>query len=389
MWIDNARLVLPGEVIERGALRVEGGLIAEVRRAGVAGPALDARGMTLLPGLVDLHGDMIERELEPRPGTRFDPALALIELDKRLAASGVTTAFASLSFADGLGLRSESRALEIIAAILEHRAHLHVDHRVHARYEVSNVGSQPQLLALLRAGTVDLLSLMDHTPGQGQYRDLETYVQYMARWLGKERAEVRALALARPDSERVWALGAALGRAAQDAGVPVASHDDDTPEKVALVREMGATISEFPVTLAAAQAACARGMTVFMGAPNALRGQSHSGNLSALDALAAGALHGLAADYAPMTMLQAAWQAALRGLLSWPAAADLVTGAPARATGLTDRGALAVGRRADLVLVEDHLRPRVRLTAVRGRVVYHDGALDPAGQRLLHRPQEV
>ena len=388
MWIENARIILPGEVLACGALHIEDGLIADICQGGAPRPALDARGMTLLPGLIDMHGDMIERELEPRPGTRFDPALALIELDKRLAACGVTTAYASLSFADGLGLRSDSRAQEIISALLDARPHLLVDHRVHARYEVSNTEGQPQVLDMLRTGALDLISLMDHTPGQGQYRDMEAYVQYTARWLGKDERLVRQLAQERMEagSAQVWALGAELGAAARQQGVAVASHDDDTPQKVALVQGLGATISEFPVTLEAARAAAERGMTVFMGAPNALRGSSHGGNLSALDALEAGVLHGLAADYSPMSLLQAMWRVAREERVTWPRAAALVSTAPAQATGLNDRGSLAVGKRADLVLVEDGWRPRVRLTLVSGRVVYDDGSLGAAPQRVLLAP---
>ncbi|WP_409013488.1 hypothetical protein, partial [Deinococcus sp.] len=255
-WIENARVILPDAVLEGGAVLLEDGVIADLRDGGAPAPALDARGMTLLPGLVDLHGDMIERELEPRPGTRFDHDLALIELDKRLAASGVTTAFASLSFADGLGLRSDTRAEGIIRDLALHRSSLLVDHRVHARYEVSNTDAMLPLLALLDEGLVDLVSLMDHTPGQGQFRDMETYVGYTARWLGRPAEEVRALAHARLDAGtgEVWQLARALGLAAQERGVALASH---------------------------------------------------SGNLSALDALEAGALHGLASDYSPMAMLHA------------------------------------------------------------------------------------
>jgi len=382
MWLENARMILPDRVLECGALHIADGVITEIREGGAPTQALDAQGMTLFPGLVDLHGDMIERELEPRPGTRFDHDLALLELDKRLASSGVTTAFASMSFADGLGLRSDSRALEIIQTLVDRRKVLLVDHRIHARYEVSNVDAQPQILALMEQGHLDLISLMDHTPGQGQYRDMETYVNYLAKWLGRNADHVRELAQERmnTDSGHVWSVGAELGKIACTRGIAVASHDDDTPEKVRLVQGMGATISEFPVTLEAAQEACRLGMQVFMGAPNALRGTSHSGNISALDALEAGVLHGLAADYSPMTMLQAAWRIASEQRRTWSEAAALVSTTPAKAAGLHDRGRLEVGLRADLVLVEAGHRPRVRLTLAGGRVIFHDGTLSEVKQ---------
>lgn len=382
-WIYNARVVLPGEVLERGAVRLENGQIAEIRAsfAPLAGAGLNAQGMTLLPGLVDMHGDMIEKELEPRPGTRFDHDLAIIELDKRLAAYGVTTAFASLSFADGLGLRSDDRAEGIIRDLVARRPQLNVDHRVHARYEVSNTDSLRPLLTLIGEGMIDLISFMDHTPGQGQFRDMEGYVTYIARHSGRPVDEVRREAAGRMDAgtEDVWRQARALSAAALQAGIPLASHDDDTAGKVKLLAGLGVTISEFPVTLEAARAACAHGLTTVMGAPNALRGRSHSGNLSALDALAAGTLHGLAADYSPMTMLPAAWAVAAQGLRSLPQAVAMVTDVPARTTGLGDRGRIEVGRRADLVLVQDVAgRPRVRLTVCGGAAVYNDGALDRA-----------
>lgn len=389
MWIVNARLVLPGRVVPRGALRMEQGLIAEIRE-DTPPPCpgdLDARGLTLIPGLIDLHGDMIERELEPRPGTRFETELALLELDKRLAGCGVTTAYASLSFADGLGLRSDSRALEIIQELLALRGSLKVDHLIHARYEVSNTDAQPQLRELLQQGSIAMLSLMDHTPGQGQYRDMETYVNYLAKWLGRDAQSVRELALERlrqgttelGGGAVVWQIGAELGLLARSLGVAVASHDDDTPRKVRLVQDMGATISEFPVTIEAARAAREQGLWVVMGAPNALRGESHSGNLSALDALDAGLLDALASDYSPMSMLQAAWQIARHGRLELPEAVRLVTSGPAASAALSDRGQLKVGLKADLVLVEDLSRPRVRMTMRGGRTVYHDGTLDAQG----------
>lgn len=376
-WITGARLVLPERVIEDGALLIRDGLIAEIREGPAPEAALHAGGLTLLPGLVDMHGDMIEKELEPRPGTRFDHDLAILELDKRLAASGVTTAFASLSFADGLGLRSDTRAVGLIRDIVALRPHLLVDHRIHARYEISNTDACPAVLELVHEGMIDLISLMDHTPGQGQFRDMEVYVQYLSRHLGRHADEVRGEAENRMDAgtEEVWDIARSLADAARQAGIPLASHDDDTQQKVALLHELGVTISEFPVTLDAARAAAERGMTTFMGAPNALRGQSHSGNLSALDALNDGSLHGLASDYSPMTMLQAAMRIAERELRSLPEAVQMVTLAPARATGLTDRGSLEVGKRADLVLVEAVGRPRVRLTVVGGHAVYHDGTL--------------
>lgn len=384
-WITNARLILPDQVIEQGAIQIKDGLIADIREGDAPTAALDAQGMTLIPGLVDMHGDMIERELEPRPGTCFDHDLAIIELDKRLASSGVTTAFSALSFADGLGLRNDDRAAGLIRDLTAMRSHLLVDHRIHARYEISNVEAYPVVLELLNEGLLDLISLMDHTPGQGQFRDMEFYVEYISRYSGRSAEEVRSEANKQMEagSEEMWKVAKQLSKIAADAGIALASHDDDIREKVELTKGLGVNISEFPVTLEAAQTAYHSGMSVFMGAPNALRGKSHSGNLSALQALEAGVLHGLASDYSPMTMLQAAWKIARENKLNWPQAIALISRAPAEATGLTDRGILEVGKRADFVVVENQQRPRVRLTVCKGQTIYNEGALTEVKQPHL------
>lgn len=380
-WIENVRLVLPDQVIEQGAIQMEDGVIADLREGGAPASALDAKGMTLIPGLVDVHGDMIERELEPRPGTRFDHDLAIIELDKRLASSGVTTAFSALSFSDGLGLRNDQQAASLIRDLAKMRSHLLVDHRIHARYEISNTDAYEVVLGLVNDHLLDLISLMDHTPGQGQFRDMEIYVEYISRYSGRSAEEVREQANQQMEqgTEAMWQVAKQLSKMAADKNISLASHDDDTSDKVEVTQSLGVSISEFPVTLEAAQAAQNSGMSVFMGAPNALRGKSHSGNLSALEALEAGVLHGLASDYSPMTMLQAAWKIASEQRLDWPAAIALISHAPAQATGLTDRGTLEVGKRADLVLVENQERPRVRVTWRQGQAVYNDGALGSYG----------
>jgi alpha-D-ribose 1-methylphosphonate 5-triphosphate diphosphatase len=383
-WISNARLVLPDGVLERGSIRIERGLIAEMLEGPVSGfkHVTDAHGMTLIPGVVDVHGDMLEREIEPRPGSEFPTQIAMIELDKRLAAAGVTTAFAAVSFAEARTnqrLRSEERAKGIIHDIAAHRDSMLVDWRVHARFEITNHGAAPILRELIEAQHLELVSLTDHTPGQGQYRDLEQLIAYSARWRGAPREEVEANILEKmrrvADAPPSWEVVRDVARIAVNAGVSVASHDDDTVEKVDLVWAVGATLSEFPVSLAAALEAKRRGMAVIMGAPNALRGGSHSGNLSALDALEAGALDILAADYSPGSLVQAAFRIVRDGRLPLERAVALITENPARAVNLSDRGRIAVGCRADIALLEVNDLPRVRATWRGGRVVYSDGTL--------------
>jgi alpha-D-ribose 1-methylphosphonate 5-triphosphate diphosphatase len=380
LWLSELRLVLPDRVLESASLRIEGGRVAEVREGPAPHPDLHCAGLTAIPGLVDLHGDMLEREVEPRPGAQLPLEMSLLELDKRLAAAGVTTAYAAISFAEHRQkgqIRTEERARELVQGVAGLRTGLLVDFRVHARFDITNPRAAPVLTELLGEGLVDMVSLNDHTPGQGQYRDLEHYLGFIARWRDQSREEVEArlqerLLQAR-DVPVAWEVVAEVAQLAAQNGLRLASHDDDTPAKVELVHKLGASISEFPVTREAAQEARQRGMAVVMGAPNALRGGSLAGNLSALEALQAGLLDILAADYYPAAMLQAAWTIAARGYLSLPQAIGLVTLNPARAVGLHDRGSLVPGQQADLVLLETSPRLRVVGTLRQGRFIYWAG----------------
>jgi alpha-D-ribose 1-methylphosphonate 5-triphosphate diphosphatase len=403
MWLTNLQIVLPERVIARGALRVEAGQIAEIiDRMPVAPPAgsnglpvVDGEGLTLIPGAIDMHGDMIEQEVEPRTGARLPLNLAIHELDRRMAAAGVTTSYASISFwepdSETRKLhRSGERAAELAAAVAQVRPQLLTDLRVHARYELTTPVVAPPLRRALEAGQIQLLSLMDHTPGQGQYRDVDRYVHYLVAYRNMPIEQLRLEAEARmrraQEDTSMWDITYDLVGLAKGQGLVIASHDDDTPEKVALMHNLGVTISEFPVSLVAAQAARQRGMHVAMGAPNALRGLSHSGNLSARDAITAGLVDLLAADYAPAAMIQAVWALASAGMPLHTAVA-LITANPADALSLTDRGRIAVGAMADLVLVESAGLPRVRATIRAGRPIYWDAEMHRRAPWLSYSPQ--
>ncbi|CAA9252814.1 MAG: Alpha-D-ribose 1-methylphosphonate 5-triphosphate diphosphatase PhnM [uncultured Chloroflexia bacterium] len=341
---------------------------------------VDGHGLVALPGMIDLHGDMLEREIEPRPGARFPVDMALLELDKRLAAAGVTTAYAAISFHEGANrtsLRNAERAQSIAVAIDTLRDQLLIDMRVHARFEITHPQVVPILADLLQAGQVQLVSLTDHTPGQGQYRDIEAFIDRMAEYRKVSREEIAANTHARllQSEPPSWEIVREITRLAQGGGVLIASHDDDTHAKVELVHGLGATICEFPVSLEAAEAARSRGMHVVMGAPNALRGGSHSGNLSALEAIEAGLVDVLAADYYPGALLFAVFHLAQRGILPLHAASRLVSQNPATALGLTECGALVVGNMADIMLVEPGYSPRVRGTLRAGAPIYWDSFL--------------
>lgn len=383
MWLSDFRVVLPDRVIARGSVRVEGGRIAEVAEAPVKGAAMAGDGLILMPGFVDMHGDMIEREVEPRPGVPMPMELGLRDLDRRLKVAGVTTAYAAVSFnpKSAYGhLRSYEHSKDMLRALKALRPVLKVDHRVHARFEINYPNALAVVEELIADGTVDLVSLTDHTPGQGQYRDLEHLARRTEREQGLTREQALAHIQDRIDEKRaaagdVAATLAAILRLCAGHRIALASHDDDTVEKVALMQSLGAAISEFPVTVEAAAEARARGLATAMGAPNALRGQSYSGNLSARAAHGLGLLDILASDYHPSALLPAVLELAKADPAGLAGATRLATLNPARALGLTDRGLIAPGMLADLTLADDTGIGHVRATLRKGRKIYSDGSI--------------
>lgn len=383
MWLGNFTLVLPNEVVNSGSVRVEDGVIAEIRPEPVAGAVIDGGGRLLMPGFVDLHGDMIEREIAPRPNAQMPIDFGIHELDKKLAAAGVTTAYAAVSFATE-SVYGHVRSLETTSAVIEGinrlRDNLLIDHRVHARYEITNIGAAPTLERLLKADEIDMVSLTDHTPGQGQYNNIAAYVASISerRAISEEMAaEIVQKRIAMRNNPQIEVKLKEIVSLALKHRLSLASHDDDSVEKVAEMYDLGVTISEFPVTLPAAEEARRRGLWTLMGAPNALRGKSMSGNLSALDAAKAGLLTVIAADYHPAAFVPGVFKLADVSEGGLPAAVAMATGNAARSAGLTDRGEIAVGQRADLVVVEKGDVHRIRATFRAGRFVYSDGTLHP------------
>lgn len=379
MWLSDFTLVLPDRVVPNGSLLIEDGVIADIRDHVVAG-GIVGDGMQLFPGFIDIHGDMIELELEPRVQVDFPLSVALAHLDARLAATGVTTAYAAVSFSRGAKdgeRRSFDHTSAIIRALKMVKDEMRVDHRIHARFDITFTAAVDALADLLRDRQVDLVSVMDHTPGQGQYRDLERYIELRAAYHGVPLDEARKTALERidaatPETEILSNLKR-VSSLCRDYDVTLASHDDDTVEKGALMAGLGASISEFPVTLEAAQTVVEQGVMTAMGAPNAMRGQSYSGNLSARDAHAAGLLHILAADYHPAALLPAVRVLAETDPDGLAGATRLAATNPAKALGLQDRGEIVLGKRADLFVVNAH--DQVIETFKAGKTIYSNGSM--------------
>lgn len=377
-----ARIPVDGELREGWWVAVEAGRIAGV---GAEPPStavrVDLGDLDLIPGLVDLHSDCLEQHARPRPTTELPLEAALHDLDGELAAHGITTHLLCVSLEDdAVKHRSIERARTVAGQVAAQRARLRVDHRLHMRVDVTGttIEAAPEIVS---TGALGLVSYMDHTPGQGQFTDVAAwrgyYTQLAEHAGGDVDVELRLRLLEKQRGRsRAEAVRAEVARLARRAGVALASHDDDSAQSVGRAVHLGADIAEFPVTLEAARAARRAGMGVLMGAPNARRGTSHYGNLSARGALAEGCLDALASDYHPPSLLVAAYLLAAE--CGWAQATSLVTSAPARLAGLADRGRLREGCRADLVAVESVAgHPIVRQTWVTGRPVL--GAVGAAG----------
>ena len=356
LYLTRARLALPEGMHEDGALLIRNGLIEALdpERAPADAREIDLSGRLLMPGMIDLHCDALEKEVEPRAGVHFALDFACAQADKRNAAAGITTVYHALSFAHHeLGVRNNAFAAEIARAMGVWQAHALVDNRVHARYEVTDEAAPAVLGELIAHGHAQLLSFMDHSPGQGQFKDVAAFRAYLSRnYQTDDRDLDRILDAKRVAGQNAMGRMHLLADAAAAAGIVIASHDDDTPEKVDTVAALGATISEFPINLETARAARARGLATLFGAPNLLRGKSQSGSMRALDAILAGVADCLCGDYSPAALLPAVMRLPDLAGIGLHEAIALVTRNPARAAGLADRGEIAAGRRADLVAVK-------------------------------------
>ena len=358
--ITGARIVGPDKVFE-GSLLIRDGVIADLSTGRSHAPGvIDCEGDYLIPGLVELHTDTLERHLQPRPGVEWPRRAGVAAHDAEFASVGVTTVFDALRvgvlFADGIGDYAQG-ALEAIDA-LRALDLLKADHYVHIRCEICAPTVLEEFDRLERHSRIRLISLMDHTVGQRQFRREDKYREY---FLGKKNLTEEELVAFMAESKGYQDLYAAKHRAALAeraaeirAGggyCAVAGHDDGEPHEVAESLQAGAAVAEFPTTLEAARLSREEGLKVLMGAPNLLRGLSHSGNVSAMALAEEGLVDILSSDYAPSSLMMAAFKLAEETDYGLPGAIATVTRTPALAVGLEDRGAVTPGLRADLVRV--------------------------------------
>lgn len=401
--IGHATAVLPNGVIDDARVVVRSGRIAHVgpHPRGTACD-LDARGAHVLPGLVDVHSDVLSRDIRPRPGVVLDPSFAVASAGARLRAAGITTAFHGLAFQERsiVGRPIDSPAASELSGALRRTDDTQVDHQVLHRLDVrceyglalltkelesSESAPQDEMCALhpqgpndgdscLPGGRVPVVSHEDHTPGQGQFADPAK----MQKWLvdsdrmsdddAADHVELwrssRDERLAVRDRTLSWLEG--LVRAGS---IRLFAHDLATPEEVSAAADRGCSVAEFPTTVAAARAARDHGMLIVAGAPNIVRGRSHTGNVPTSELASAGLIDALASDYIPTSMLPGALRLVRDGIATLPQAVRLVTSGAAACVGLDDRGSLTEGHRADLILADLTKRWPSTLSLTRGVLI--------------------
>lgn len=365
---------LVGDNLVDSSIHIADGRIAEISsRSGAASLRLNSNGLIALPGIVDMHGDAFERQMMPRPGVDFPIDVALVDSDRQAIANGITTVFHATTWSWEPGLRGTENAHRLLSAIETMQPQLAADTRFHLRQETFNLDAEPTIAEWLIAGRVDLLAFNDHmdmtTASMSNPKKRMRMVERSGlSESGFDNLVQRVL-------ERASEVPASIERLAAiacDQRIPLLSHDDKSPEQRTEFRALGINLAEFPINEETARAATAAGDFTVFGAPNVVRGGSHTGWTSAAEMVSKGLCSILASDYYYPAPLLAAFMLAADNVLPLPQAWSLVSGAPAAATGLHDRGQISPGKRADIILVDAHepLRPRVVAAITEGRIVY-------------------
>ncbi|CNJ88415.1 alpha-D-ribose 1-methylphosphonate 5-triphosphate diphosphatase [Yersinia intermedia] len=361
MILNNINLILEDQVVN-GSLEIKNGLIHNYSdRPTQLSAAIDGQNGWLLPGLIELHTDNLDKFFTPRPNVDWPAHSAMSSHDALMVASGITTVLDAVAIGDVRdgGHRLDNLQKMINAVVDSQRAGLNrAEHRIHLRCELPHESTLPLFEELMMQPELSLVSLMDHSPGQRQFASRAKYREY---YQGKYHLNDQQMAEFEEEQITLSARWSAPNRTAiadhcSRRGIPLASHDDATVEHVAESQALGSVIAEFPTTEVAARASHQHGLQVLMGAPNIVRGGSHSGNVAAHQLAAIGVLDILSSDYYPASLLDAAFRIAHDATNSFtlPQAVNLVTRNPANALGLQDRGVIAEGKRADLILARAH-----------------------------------
>lgn len=347
--------LLPGEGLVAADIHIADGRIAGIRRGGKANSGgIDATGCLVLPGIIDIHGDAFERQIMPRPKTMFPFDLALIETDRQLVANGITTAYHGITISWEPGLRSLEQALRIVESLDRLETQLLCDHRLHIRWETYALDEMGAVEDLFSRARKPLLAFNDHTGPSLRGGRADSKIRSAAeRAMIEPDAYMALLAGVAGGEPEVPAAIAHLSDRARQMGVRMLSHDDRTIEERNAFRALGADIAEFPMNEETLAAAARSGDTIVLGAPNVVRGGSHNGAIGAEHAIRSEMCHVLASDYYYPAQLRAALDLDDRGSLPLERGWSLISENPAAACGLDDRGRLAEGLRADLLLLPE------------------------------------
>jgi alpha-D-ribose 1-methylphosphonate 5-triphosphate diphosphatase len=372
--------------IERGQALVDGhfvdttihatgddGTILAVGSEARAGRRIDAEGLLVLPGIVDIHGDAFERQMMPRPGVDFPIDIALIDSDRQAVANGITTIFHGVTWSWEGGLRGPENARALLDGLERLRPQLAADTRYHLRHETYNLDAEPEITEWLARRRIDVLAFNDHMESVAASASRPAKRAELATRAGLSGEELgRLVERVKRRGNEVPGSVARLAAAALASGVPLLSHDDSSPEQRRWYRSLGCHLAEFPTNLETTRAAAAEGDAIVLGAPNVVRGGSHTGWTNAAEMVAQELCSVLASDYYYPAPLLAAFRLASDGVVPLAKAWTLVAQAPAAAVGLGDRGRIASGQRADLILVDaqNARRPQVIAAIVAGRIVH-------------------
>ncbi len=360
--VTNVNAVTPRGLVDGATVVVENGIIVDVGRVASPPKAFDGRGLLLIPGIVDTHSDALEKELRPRSSALFDTGFAVRSLEAKAAGAGITTMFHGLGFEESQdGDRTVAQAVDMTSALLARGQDgtARIDHRLLFRMEARRVAGHHEAdvwieKCKLLHGIAPIVSFEDHTPGQGQYGNLDKY-RYALRDAFADEEELEAhvkhvVAEAVATNPVRDATLARLSGLARRGAARLLVHDPDGVEAIEAAVAAGATVAEFPVSVTAAQAARDAGLLIVMGGPNVVRGRSHSGNVSAEELVRAGICDAIASDYQPTTLLASIGELVQRGACDLVQAVALVTSGPAAVVGLSDRGRLEPGCRGDVLL---------------------------------------
>lgn len=383
--ITNGQIITENRILNGYDLLVNNeGTIEEIVPKGKTGAKkeveiIDARGGYVSPGFIDIHSDYIEHMAAPRPNCLMDFTLSIRETEKELAGHGITTMFHSLSlykFSEFTHkpVRDPDNVKKFIDIIYNaaNNSHL-IRHRFHARFEIDNFDEIDNLKNYIRDKKVHLVSFMDHTPGQGQYRDLKIYKDTVKSYKNLSDDKIEFIIQTHRSKQKLTEEGMReIAEMAAANNIAVASHDDDSIEKLDLMESFGTTISEFPITIEVAKAARRKGMYTVAGAPNVLLGGSHSGNLAVAEAITEGCIDALSSDYYPPSLLHAVFELNRKYGLDLADMFRLVTINPARAVNM-DReiGSIKEGKKGDIIIIEKikHDFPVITNVFVDGRLI--------------------